>query len=474
MNHDINLKIFSFNLKVSINKQWVQFGIIVITILTGMIVSYWGSVGILKMLLVLLVGLAGILALFWQPNLGFILIFIAGSYMSYSLRYYELQFGGINIVVAIVALLLGIWFFDMLVVKREFRLNKSRLIFPVLVFFVISVLAFGMGQIPWYVFARQAPFPAQLGGFIIFTFSIGTLLLSAHFIRDLHWLKIIVWVFIGLGFFFVINKLFKTSLLYLFHSDFFGSMFWTWLVALSLGQAVFNSQLRPTIRGMLIGIVLITLYTALFNSYDWKSGWLPPLVSVAIILGIRFRGVPRFMIPLSLIFAIYILGILINSLIVSDDYSYFTRLEAWKIILEISRKSPILGTGFSNYYWYTPLYPILGWRVNFNSHSQYIDLIAQTGILGLICFFWIFFEIGRLSWALSRKLPIGFARAFSYSVFAGIIASVVAGYLGDWVLPFVYNVSLSGFRASLLPWLFSGCLVSIEQMLNRNNKLIEG
>jgi O-antigen ligase len=120
------------------------------------------------------------------------------------------------------------------------------------------------------------------------------------------------------------------------------------------------------------------------------------------------------------------------------------------------------------------LYPILGWRVNFNSHSQYIDLIAQTGILGLICFFWIFFEMGRLSWELSRKLPIGFARAFSYSVFAGIIASVVAGYLGDWVLPFVYNVSLNGFRASLLPWLFSGCLVSIEQMLNRNNKLIEG
>jgi hypothetical protein len=36
--------------------------------------------------------------------------------------------------------------------------------------------------------------------------------------------------------------------------------------------------------------------------------------------------------------------------------------------------------------------------------------------------------------------------------------------LGDWVLPFTYNVGLNGFRASMLAWLFLGGLVSLEQM----------
>jgi hypothetical protein len=41
---------------------------------------------------------------------------------------------------------------------------------------------------------------------------------------------------------------------------------------------------------------------------------------------------------------------------------------------------------------------------------------------------------------------------------------VATGMLGDWVLPFVYNIGLAGFRASVLGWLFLGGLVSLEQI----------
>jgi O-antigen ligase len=158
-------------------------------------------------------------------------------------------------------------------------------------------------------------------------------------------------------------------------------------------------------------------------------------------------------------------------MIASDEYSWGTRTDAWRIVLEISRVSPLLGMGFANYYWYTPLFPIRGWHVSFNSHSQYVDLIAQTGYLGLVAFFWLFFSFGRLSFDLARRLPDGFARAYCYSVFAGIIATLVAAYLGDWVLPFVYNVGLTGFRASILPWIFMGGVVAVEQMLHSQQGL---
>jgi hypothetical protein len=40
---------------------------------------------------------------------------------------------------------------------------------------------------------------------------------------------------------------------------------------------------------------------------------------------------------------------------------------------------------------------------------------------------------------------------------------LVAAYMGDWVLPFVYNVGLNGFRASVLAWMFLGGLVVLEK-----------
>jgi hypothetical protein len=162
---------------------------------------------------------------------------------------------------------------------------------------------------------------------------------------------------------------------------------------------------------------------------------------------------------------------LANYAISTDLYSWGTRIDAWFIVLEIAKISPILGLGFANYYWYTPLFPIRGWYVNFNSHSQYVDLIAQTGLLGLACFFWFFWEVGRLGWQLRERVPEGFARAYVFGAMGGVAGTLVAAALVDWVLPFVYNLGMRGFRASVLGWIFLGGLVSLEQIVRRQENI---
>ena len=152
------------------------------------------------------------------------------------------------------------------------------------------------------------------------------------------------------------------------------------------------------------------------------------------------------------------------NIINTDLYSWVTRLEAWRILIEIVKVNPILGLGFGNYYWITPLFPILGWEVSFNSHSQYIDILAQTGILGLMCFLWFLLEVGRLGWRMRDRVPDGFPRAYVYGALGGLAGTLVASALVDWVLPFVYNIGLRGFRASVLVWIFLGGLVSLNQM----------
>jgi O-antigen ligase len=160
----------------------------------------------------------------------------------------------------------------------------------------------------------------------------------------------------------------------------------------------------------------------------------------------------------------------VNRLLLADNsYSLMTRLEAWRIVLEIVKINPFLGLGPSNYYFYTPLFPILGYSVQFNSHNNYVDIIAQTGFLGLLCFFWLAGEIGLLGWNLRERVPQGsFARAYVYGALGGLAGSLAAAMLGDWLIPFVYNIGLAGFRASVLAWLFLGGLVVIESTFHNN------
>jgi O-antigen ligase len=452
----INFRFFSFTRTFSINRQWLQYGIIAFVILVSTTVSFWGSQTLFTLLLVLIGAVTLLVVLLKQPTLGFILVILSAMFVKYDGP------SGLSAAMVLVALMFGLWILEMFVVRRNFQFIRSRIMQPILVFLVISILAFFVGQIPWFVFAHQAPLDAQVAGFAIFIFSIAALLLSAHLIRDINWLKGIVWTFIGLSAVYIISRVFELEAVFqLYHFAIIAqSMFWTWLVALTVAQILFNNELGRWVKVLLLVLVVLTLYVGMVKGQDWKSGWVPPLVAVIVLVGLRYRRFIIFAMPFILIGAVYITMDLLGS----EDYSWGTRVDAWRIILEIARISPLLGMGFANYYWYTPLFPIRGWRVSFNSHSQFVDLIAETGYIGLLAFVWLFFELGRLIWRMTKQQPAGFPQAYANGAFAGLCATIVASFLGDWLLPFVYNVSLPGFRGSVLPWIFLGGAIALDQI----------
>jgi hypothetical protein len=407
-------------------------------------------------------GLSGLVILRW-PALSLIVTILGGIFIPFTGP------SGTNVAVLGVALAIGLWVFEMIVKNRKIEILHSRTFAPVIAFILFSSASFLIGQIPWFVFANQAPVDAQLGGFAIFILSFGMFIVVPHLIRDIRWLEVITWMFIVCGTVYIAGRTIRLGFIdRIFYWGFSaGSLFWTWLVALTFGQFAFNRKLNPLIRLVLGGVLMATFYVAIVQAYDWKSGWLPPLAAVAAIIGIRFWRKLIYFSPLALIPLIY----LIQSSIGSDEYSWGTRIDAWIIVLQIARASPIFGLGFANYYWYTPLFPIRGWRVSFNSHSQYVDLIAQTGILGLLCFLWVFWEVGKLGWKLREMVPNGFSRGYVYGTLGGVVGTLVAAALVDWVLPFTYNIGFNGFRASILGWMFMGGLVSLEQLFGKSEKL---
>lgn len=415
-------------------------------------------------MLALATGSLGALVFFRWPCLGLAVLIVASPIVPFAIGTGSQT--SLNVTVLLLTLLLGLWILDM-ALKRDFRLLPSRPIRPLLGLALVSGLAFLAGRHPWLAFAQTAPLRAQLGGLAIFWLSIGAFLLVAHQVRDLAWLRWLVWLFLGIGGLYMLGRIVPALgnlVLPLYQTGATGSLFWTWMVALAFSQAMFNQELRNGWRLALGVLALATLSVSWFQGRPWASGWLPPLAAMVVIAWI---GMPRLALPLTLsgvVWAGFNLPLLTQVVMVGDqEYSLMTRAEAWRILADVVRINPVLGLGPANYYWYTPLYSILGYYVNFNSHNNYMDTIAQVGLLGLACFLWFAWDMWRLGWYLRSHLTASFERAYVYGVLGGIVGTLAAGMLADWVLPFVYNIGLAGLRASIPAWLFLGGLVAIER-----------
>jgi O-antigen ligase len=394
-------------------------------------------------------GAGAVLAFMRWPLLGFVALIAGDLAIPFAVgtgTQTEIHAG-----ILLLALLIGLWVLDMLQ-RKEIRLADSRTTPPLIVFVIIVLLSFGMGQLPWFA-TPAAPFKAQIGGVAIFVLSASAFLLAGHRMQNIRWLEVITWVFLAVGGLYIAGRLTYAIGRYterLFTPGMEGSLFWTWLMALAFSQAMFNTSLKTRWRLVLGGLVLATMYVAMVFGWDWNSGWAPRIGALMTVAG-GLAGITR-------------VQEIWDALMVGDNqYSLMTRLEAWRILGEIIRVNPILGLGPANYYWYTPLFPILGYAVSFNSHNNYVDLAAQTGLLGTACFLWFAWQVGRLGWRLLPKIPAGFEKAYVIGALGGLAGTLAAGMFGDWFLPFVYNIGISGFRASMLGWFFLGGLVALER-----------
>lgn len=404
----------------------------------------------------LAIALIALILVIRYPPLGLIAV-IASGLLPFN------WVSGLNVTLMLLALLIGLWIITMLA-KQDVKLISSSTFLPLFALLIIAVMAFVVGQIPWYTFARQAPMGAQLASLGLFFLSAGGFLLVAHQVKEMKWLEWMTWVFLAIVSVYIFGRLtpgVRHIVGRVFNITNTGSLFWVWGAGLAFSQAVFNKRLAWVARIFLGVLTLAIFYVGYVIQGDWKSGWVPAFATVATIIAVRIEWRMRtLLIPL----AVLPMGWLGAKIIESDSYSYSTRIEAWALIAQITKINPILGLGPANYRWYTPLFPIRGYSVFYFSHNQYVDLFAQTGILGLSAFLWFVASIGKLGWTLRNRVSEGFAQAYVYGALGGVVGTLVSAMLGDWVIGFFYNVGLIGFRVTILSWLFFGGLVAIEQI----------
>ncbi len=447
------------------SRKWLRLLVIIgVLFFSIMIARTSPKISMLAAMVALPVIVVGGILLIRYPPLGFLLIIAISTMLKFDVP-------PIGLVATVILLLTLLWIVDMVVQKREISLVSSPTMTPLILFTAVVILAFLVGQLPWFSIP-QVEIDNQIGGMAIFLLSFAAFILVAHQIRDMRWLKWMVFLYIGLSAPAVLIGLriipgWRTLNQMLLHPKTTGgSLFWLWLAALLFSQALFNQKLAMKWRVILVAILLSYMYLALGRNRAWTSGWAPTLVALFVIIWVAR---PKWAMPMSMVGVaalILLFQPIYNAIFIGDnEYSAITRLEAWRIVAQIIKVNPILGLGPGNYYNYTLLFPILGFYVEFNSHNNYVDIVAQTGILGLICFIWFAVVTWKLGWRLRNEVPQGgFAQAFVYGTLGGLAGSLVAGMFGDWVLPFVFNIGIYGLRSSIYAWFFMGGLVAIDQM----------
>jgi O-antigen ligase len=104
------------------------------------------------------------------------------------------------------------------------------------------------------------------------------------------------------------------------------------------------------------------------------------------------------------------------------DPSSRERLHVWRKVRKLIYHHPVLGTG----YWSGRYY-----LRHFTAHNQYLTIILETGVLGILTFLWIFRNLLTNALAFSKETQDPFYRALARGLVAGVSGLLLHCFFGE-------------------------------------------
>jgi len=244
------------------------------------------------------------------------------------------------------------------------------------------------------------------------------------------------------------------SSVYVNHNHFAGFLELT--IPLCLG--IIMSEKKNDIK--LFYIYLITVMVTAFIFSMSRGAWFSLGISMALMASLFYnRGMAdrRFFITLLVIAIIgfFIINsinmkLFLNRLASYRDLTFSGRVEIWKGTLKVIRESPFFGTGLGMFIYHFPKYRPEGLNMFVNyAHNDYLQVMAEMGIFGLICMVYMIFLIIKKGFTTYSVSSTRFKRFVTIGATIGVL-SIAIHSLADFNLNIPANAILFAVISGLI------------------------
>jgi len=368
---------------------------------------------------------------------------------------------------AVAGLLIGGWTVHRILHKQELILLPASILVPAAMLSGATLFSLIWGRL------SLDPRVTYYSGFVqvqiaaagLTIISIGLLIVGADLLRDRRLRTVVIGVLIVAGVIALPFRWIATPAPMVNTAGLFG----IWFVAHCWANALVNKRLPDLARFGLGALAVAWLMMAMTIEQSWVSGWLPALIGM---MGVTIAARPRLgrVIMLLGVVAIAFYNSLFYQILVTNQQhegslgGEFGRLELWKRNLEVVSDHLIFGTGPAGYaLYYVTFLPDRA----MSTHSNYVDVLAQNGVIGLLGLIGLLVALLVLG---KRLLPIAedpIDRATVAAIVGGLPAVAASLWLGDWLIPFVYNQTLAGFDHAVYSWIMFAMLCGLATQMRQ-------
>jgi O-antigen ligase len=389
---------------------------------------------------------------------------------------------------------LGIRFFKLSELSK-IKLNIERAIWALALVFTISTMLNLSRDSPAFrnffehiiSFRSTSAYTFIIGRLVawfIYVASVLVALLVADTIRSFDDIRRISLLLIALGLFTFFTSFQKQSS---FLANFQKGIGWLPLNILnlfsfSLAYLVFHPKIIKKIQSLLICLIFVgQIFVAFILGFArWKTIIIGTLTSILVVFYYRSRALAFLLIYIGLIISILAFA-LYNFYIMQERQegalSEYGRFFIWKHSLFVLLENPIFGVGPYNYWDAaitlatrpdSPSKIPLGWVAS-TPHGQYMQILAETGIVGMVVFLWFIIELFKLLKYFLKKDPDYRINIVAAAVISIIVSRLMIGLIGDYILPQYHNGGLQNFCSTVYFWVCVGILIGLKKLKHSNN-----
>jgi O-antigen ligase len=223
---------------------------------------------------------------------------------------------------------------------------------------------------------------------------------------------------------------------------------------IAFGQALYT---RKRVTRWCWSLFTIIFAIAVIMSFG-REAWIGLFLSVLVMIGFRLKNWSVLLILLVFLLLILFIPGVTDFFNPGKVYG-IDRLQVWQDAIAIWQHSPYMGVGAGNFQFFDLTY---GKDVVGVAHNQYLEVLAEMGVQGLLCLLWILITVGRMMLKRFKTASTSLSKGLALAWIGYYVTIIVGGFFTD---SFVQSAAGGGGTASFVvesyTWLLLGLVLSI-------------